>query len=51
MNVYLGCSEPNTGRFVHGFQHIVDQFSQLSVKNGYWLCLGAQSRIGELQYV
>src|SRR5258708_19642086 len=49
MNINLGSRKADTGSCVHGFEHIVDELSQLGVELGHRLRSGAQPLIGEFQ--
>lgn len=51
LSVYinLGRRQANSGRRIHGFRHIRDQNTQISVKSSHWRCFLIQARIGKAQ--
>ncbi len=51
MAIDLGRGEADTGRFVHGFEHVADQLPQLVVELGDRFGDRAQARIREMQNI
>ena len=49
MNVDLSCRQANSGRGIHGLQHVVDELVQLIVEILNWRSLLAQAFVRVLQ--